>query len=56
MRPDELERKRAVEAGGSVVANVRKINTPYQRSPWFNPAKGRKTDHEQAVTYTAVIS
>jgi hypothetical protein len=25
MRPDELERKRAVEAGGSVVANVRKI-------------------------------
>ena len=76
MRPDELERKRAVEAGGSVVANVRKINgrradedlirwaeesgrfiyigdavrhTPYQRSPWFNPAKGRKTDHDQAV-------
>jgi len=83
MRSDELERKRVVEAGGSVVANVRKIkgqradedlirraeesgrfiyigdvvrHTPYQRSPWFNPAKGRKTDHEQAVTNTAVIS
>lgn len=25
MRSDELERKRVVEAGGSVVANVRKI-------------------------------
>src|SRR6201982_653720 len=76
MRPDELERKRTVEAGGSVVANVRKTkgrradedlirwaeesgrfvyigdavrHTRYQRSSWFNPAKGRKTDHERAV-------
>jgi Domain of unknown function (DUF4326) len=76
MRSDELERKRTVEAGGSVVANVRKIkgrradedlirwaeesgrfvyigdavrHTRYRRSPWFNPAKGRKTDHDRAV-------
>ena len=69
VRPDELERKRTVEAGGSVIVNVRKTkgrradedlikwaeesgrfvyigdavrHTPYQRSPWFNPAKGRK--------------
>ena len=76
MRPDELERKRAVEAGGSVVGNVRKIkgrradedlirwaeesgrfvyigdavrHTRYHRSPWFNPSKGRKTDHDRAV-------
>jgi hypothetical protein len=76
MRSDELERKRTVEAGGSVVANVRRIkgrradedlirwaeesgrfvyigdavrHTRYRRSPWFNPAKGRKTDHDRAV-------
>ncbi|HEX3444619.1 MAG TPA: DUF4326 domain-containing protein [Chthoniobacterales bacterium] len=76
MRPDELERKRMVEAGASVVANVRKTkarradedlirwaeesgrfiyigdavrHTPYRRSPWFNPAKVRKTDHDRAV-------
>jgi hypothetical protein len=76
MRPDELERKRVVEAGGSVVANVRKTkgrradedlirwaeesgcfvyigdavrHTQYRRSPWFNPIKGRKTDHDRAV-------
>ncbi len=76
MRPDELERKRTVEAGGSVIVNVRKTkgrradedlirwaeesgrfvyigdavrHTHYQRSPWFNPAKGRKTNHDRAV-------
>jgi Domain of unknown function (DUF4326) len=76
MRPDELERKRKVKAGGSAVANVRKTkgrredeglirwaeesgrfvyigdavrHTHYQRSPWFNPSKGRKTDHDRAV-------
>jgi Domain of unknown function (DUF4326) len=76
MRSDEVERKRIVESGGSVIANVRKIkgrradedlirwaeesgrfvyigdavrHTRYQRSPWFNPAKGRKTDHDRAV-------
>jgi uncharacterized protein DUF4326 len=76
MRPDEFERKRTVEAGGSVVANVRKAkgrradedliqwaeesgrfvyigdavrHTRYRRSPWFNPAKGRKADHDRAV-------
>jgi hypothetical protein len=76
MRRDELKRKRTVDAGGSVVANVRKTkgrradedlirwaeesgrfiyigdavrHTQYRRSPWFNPAKGRKTDHDRAV-------
>jgi hypothetical protein len=76
MRPDELERQRIVEAGGSVVANVRKTkgrradedlitwagqtgcflyigdavrHTLYRRSPWFNPAKHRQTDHDRAV-------
>jgi hypothetical protein len=76
MRPDELERKRMVESGGSVVANVRKTkgrradedlirwaeesghfvyigdavrHTHYRRSPWFNPAKARQTDHDRAV-------
>jgi hypothetical protein len=84
MRSDEVERKRTVEAGGSVVANVRKTkgrradedlvtwaegsgcfvyigdsvrHTHYQRSPWFNPAKGRKTDHDRAVNeYRSYIS
>src|ERR1700756_184565 len=84
MRPDELERKRTVEAGGSVIVNVRKTkgrradedlikwaeesgrfvylgdavrHTRYQRSPWFNPAKGRKTDHNRAVNeYRSYIS
>jgi uncharacterized protein DUF4326 len=76
MRPDEIERRKVVEAGGSVVANVRKTkgvradeelikwaeetgrfvyigdvvrHTLYRRSPWFNPAKHRKTDHDRAV-------
>jgi len=76
MRSDELARKRIVESGGSVVANVRKIkgrrtdedlirwaeesghfvyigdavrHTHYHRSPWFNPAKDRQTDHDRAV-------
>jgi hypothetical protein len=76
MRPDEIERQKAVEAGGSVVANVRKTEgvraeedlikwaektgrfvsigdtvrrTSYRRSPWFNPAKHRKTDRDGAV-------
>jgi Domain of unknown function (DUF4326) len=84
MRPDEFERKKRVEAGGSVVANVRKAkgrradedlirwaeesgrfvyigdavrHTRYRRSPWFNPAKGRKTDHDRAVEeYRSYIS
>ena len=33
MRPDELERKRTVEAGGSVIVNVRKT-------------KGRRADED----------
>jgi Domain of unknown function (DUF4326) len=76
MRPDEIERRKVVEAGGSVVANVRKTkgvradedlitwaekagcyvyigdavrHTPYHRSPWYNPAKHRQTDHDRAV-------
>jgi hypothetical protein len=84
MRPDEFERKKTVEAGGSVVTNVRKAkgrradedlirwaeeagrfvyigdavrHTGYRRSPWFNPAKGRKTDHDRAVEeYRSYIS
>ena len=24
-------------------------HTQYQRSPWFNPTKGRKTDHDRAI-------
>jgi hypothetical protein len=76
MRSDEIERRKVVEAGGSVVANVRKTkgvradedlvtwaekagcyiyigdavrHTPYHRSPWYNPAKHRQTDHDRAV-------
>jgi hypothetical protein len=76
MRSDEIERRKAVEAGGSVVASVRKTkgvradeglitwaekagcylyigdavrHTPYRRSPWYNPAKHRQTDHDRAV-------
>jgi hypothetical protein len=83
MRPDEIARRKVVEAGGSVVANVRKTkgvradedliqwaekigrfvyigdavhHTSYPRSPWFNPAKHRKTDHGRAVKeYRAYI-
>jgi hypothetical protein len=76
MRPDEIERRKVVEHGGSVVASVRKTkgrradedliawaeqagcfvyigdavhHTSYHRSPWYNPAKHRKTDHDRAV-------
>ena len=76
MTPDEIQRRKVVEAGGSVVANVRKTkgiradedliawaesagsyvyigdavrHTSYRRSPWFNPAKHRQTDHDRAV-------
>jgi hypothetical protein len=76
MRSDEIERRKVVETGGSVVASVRKTkgvradegliiwaekagcylyigdavrHTPYRRSPWYNPAKHRQTDHDRAV-------
>jgi Domain of unknown function (DUF4326) len=56
-RADEDLIRWAEESGRFVYIGDAVRHTRYHRSPWFNPAKGRKTDHDRAVSqYRKYIS